>query len=60
MLKQASPGPTGKIGERGQKARRLRRKSPCPIDKHAYSVSKSVYAKTPRAEVAAPGDADND
>ncbi|MDQ0619046.1 hypothetical protein [Arthrobacter globiformis] len=30
------------------------------IDKHAYSVSKSVYAKTPRAEVAAPGDADDD
>jgi hypothetical protein len=30
------------------------------IDKHAYSVSKSVYAKTPRAEVAAPGDADGD
>ncbi|HKS02808.1 MAG TPA: hypothetical protein VJS86_14140, partial [Arthrobacter sp.] len=30
------------------------------LDKHGYSVSKSVYAKTPRAEVATPGDDDDD
>jgi hypothetical protein len=30
------------------------------LDKHAYTVSKSVYAKTPRAEVATPREDDDD
>jgi len=30
------------------------------LDNHGYAVSKDVYAKTPRAQVATPGDDDDD
>lgn len=30
------------------------------LDRHGYTVSKDVYAKTPRAQVATPGDDDDD